>query len=187
MSNAGRPTVITPKVVSQLVALLSVGLTVREACLESGISHEAYYSRARNDDQFADEMANAQNNLTNTAKKVVAHKIMDHDAKTSMWWLERIDKKELARLQAKGGVSSTAQPEEDEQITPTTTEEMIEIYEGYEQLIAHRYEQTLTDKIYELPESERDEAKRKLNELSFRELTELAVADMGGSLWHREK
>lgn len=51
-NKVGRPTVITYKVVSQLEALLSVGLTVREACLESGISHEAYYSRVRSDDRF---------------------------------------------------------------------------------------------------------------------------------------
>jgi len=186
MSNAGRPTVITPKVVNQLEALFSVGLTVREACLESGISHEAYYSRVRNDEQFADKMANAQNNLTNTAKKIVAYKLMDQDAKTAMWWLDRLDKKEVIKLQALVDGSKTTDPEAEPE-GPSSIQDMIEYYEGYENLIAIKYKMTLESEVYELPELERYEANQKLYALSHRELCELAIAEYGPSLWHREK
>ncbi len=138
-NKAGRPTVITPKVVSKLEALFSVGLTVREACLESGISHEAYYSRVRSDEQFADKMANAQNNLTNTAKKVVAYKLMDQDAKTAMWWLDRLDKKEMAKQQAVTDGLPTAETETE----PLSFEDMIELYEGYEMMLGLKHKMEL--------------------------------------------
>ena len=159
-SNAGRPTVITPKVVSQLEALLSVGLTVREACLESGISHEAYYSHARSDEQFADKMANAQNNLTNTAKKIIAYKLMDHDAKTAMWWLERLDKKEIAKLQAK---EPQVQCQADEDQEPASMEDLIQDFTMYQAFIATKYElerdanggKPLPSEYYSLSKAER--------------------------------
>jgi len=50
---AGRPKATDkPDVVSILVTSFHSGMTVREACWQSGISHEAYYSRLRSDGQF---------------------------------------------------------------------------------------------------------------------------------------
>lgn len=186
-SQAGRPTVLTPKVVSQLEALLSCGLTVREACLESEISHEAYYNKARTDQQFADKMTKAQNTVTTTAKKVVATKVLGGDTKTAMWWLDRLDKKEQAKVQ---GVAEGSQPPDTEAGLETesqSTEDMIEIYEGYEQLIALKYKEVLISRIYDLPESERYEANNQLYALNYRELYEQATAEYGHSSWYRDK
>lgn len=186
-TQVGRPTVITPKVVSQLEALLSVGLTVREACLESEISHEAYYNRVRSDEQFADKMAKAQNAVTTMAKKVVATKVLGGDTKTAMWWLDRLDKKELAKLQAVADGSQPVDPDADPEGEPPSIQETIEGYEVYEQMLAIRHKMTLEGKVYELPKAEQYEAFNKLSELSNRELCELAIAEHGGSLWHKEK
>jgi hypothetical protein len=187
----GRPTVITPKVVSQLVTWLSIGLTVREACLEAGISHEAYYSRVRSDEQFADKMAKAQNTVTTTAKKVVATRVLDGDTKTAMWWLDRLEKRELATLQAVADGSQTIDPvtvpEADPEVKPPSTQDLIEYYENIERLIGHKYKQELLGEVYQLPEAERYEAHQKLNALTNREVYELAVAKYGHSTSHREK
>lgn len=88
-NEAGRPTVITPEVVSLLIASFHSGLTVREACWQSGISHEAYYSRLRSDEQFADTMARAQSDITITAKKLVTKDIRNGSVSAAKWWLER--------------------------------------------------------------------------------------------------
>ncbi len=85
----GRPTVITPEVVSLLVSSFHNGLNVREACWQSGISHEAYYNRLRSDEKFADIIAKAQAYPTSTAKQVVIEAINKGDLSTSKWWLER--------------------------------------------------------------------------------------------------
>ena len=91
-SNAGRPTVITPEVVSILVAAFHSGLTVREACWQAGISHEAFYSRTREDQQFSDTMSRAQAAVTISAKKLIADSISKGNIASAKWWLERHDK-----------------------------------------------------------------------------------------------
>ncbi len=85
----GRPTVITPDVVSLLVSSFHNGMNVREACWQSDISHEAYYNRLRSDEQFADIMAKAQAYPTSKAKQVVVEAINKGDVSASKWWLER--------------------------------------------------------------------------------------------------
>jgi hypothetical protein len=97
---AGRPTVITPEVVSILVGCFQDGMTVREACWQSVISHEAYYSRVRSDEQFADTMARAQSLATVDARKVVIEAIKKGDLNTSKWWLERKAPDEFGRNSA---------------------------------------------------------------------------------------
>ncbi len=96
-TKVGRPTVLTPEVVSILVTCFQDGMTVREGCWQSVISHEAYYSRIRSDEQFADTMARAQSLATVDARKVVIEAIKHGDLKTSMWWLERKAPDEFGR------------------------------------------------------------------------------------------
>jgi hypothetical protein len=94
---AGRPTVITPEVVSILISSFHSGMTVREACWQSGISHETYYSRIREDDEFADTMARAQILCNQKARMVVIDAINNGDVSTSKWWLERKASEEFGR------------------------------------------------------------------------------------------
>lgn len=102
MSNpVGRPTKITPKVVSILVDCFHSGMTVREACLHAVISPDTYYSHARKDQQFSDIMDRAQTVPTTTAKMVVVDAIHRGDLNASKWWLERKAVNEFGRnLQA---------------------------------------------------------------------------------------
>ena len=87
--NRGRPTVVTPEVVSILVNCFKSGMSVREACLQSVISHETYYSRVREDKQFADIMGRAQQAPTISARQVIVEAINNGSLSASKWWLER--------------------------------------------------------------------------------------------------
>lgn len=92
----GRPTVITAKVVRLLVTSFHNGLTVRQACWQSGISHEAYYQRLRNDIDFADTMSKAQYLPSITARTNITKAIKKGDISSSRWWLERKEKDEFS-------------------------------------------------------------------------------------------
>jgi hypothetical protein len=86
----GRPKVTDkPDVVSLLVSAFRDGLTVRQACIQSGISHEAYYRRCRDDADFADKMHYAQQAVIITARKNVIKAIQGGDLRASQWWLEK--------------------------------------------------------------------------------------------------
>lgn len=90
MSSApGRPKKITPEVVSILVNCLKNGMSVREACVQSVISHETYYSRVREDKHFADIMDRAQQVPTISARRVIVEAINNGSLSASKWWLER--------------------------------------------------------------------------------------------------
>lgn len=88
----GRPKVTDkPDVVSLLVGACRDGLTVRQACIQSGISHEAYYRRCRDDSEFADKMYYAQQSVVIVARKNVIKAIKGGDLRASQWWLEKHD------------------------------------------------------------------------------------------------
>jgi hypothetical protein len=109
----GRPKVTDKSgVVSILVACFHDGMTVREACWQSGISHEAYYSRVRSDEQFADTMAKAQSQVTVNAKRIVAQAIAKGDMAAAKWWLERKARDEFGKP-AEYQISPQAPPEEE--------------------------------------------------------------------------
>jgi len=92
----GRPKATTDKVVSLLVTCFHNGLSVRQACWQSGISHEAYYQRLRNDVEFADTMNKAQELPSITARTNIMKAIRKGDVSTSRWWLERKEKDEFS-------------------------------------------------------------------------------------------
>lgn len=103
-NKAGRPTVITAEIVSLLVTAFHNGLTVREACWQSGISHETYYNRLRSDEQFADTMARAQSDLVITAKSLMAKELRSGSVAAAKWWLEHssfntTDNEQLSKAQ----------------------------------------------------------------------------------------
>lgn len=88
----GRPKVTDkPDVVSLLASAFRDGLSVRQACIQSGISHEAYYRRCRDDGEFADKMYYAQQSVVITARKNVIKAIKGGDLRASQWWLEKHD------------------------------------------------------------------------------------------------
>ena len=88
----GRPKVTDkPDVVSLLVSAFRDGMTVRQACIQSGISHEAYYRRCREDTDFADKMYYAQQTVLTAARRNVIKAIKGGDLRVSQWWLEKHD------------------------------------------------------------------------------------------------
>lgn len=88
----GRPKVTDkPDVVSLLVSAFRDGLSVRQACIQSGISHEAYYRRCRDDSEFADKMYYAQQSVLIAARKNVIKAVKSGDLRASQWWLEKHD------------------------------------------------------------------------------------------------
>lgn len=95
MSNSGktgRPKVTNKHdVVSLLVGAFRDGLTIRQACIQSGISHDAYYRRCREDADFADKMYFAQQTVMTLARKNVIKAIKGGDLRASQWWLEKHD------------------------------------------------------------------------------------------------
>jgi len=97
MSKVGRPTVITPEVVSVLVTSLQDGMTVRQACWQSAISHEAYYSRLRSDEKFADIMTRSQDVISMKARRVIIEAINAGNVNASKWWLEKKAPEEFGR------------------------------------------------------------------------------------------
>lgn len=93
----GRPTVLTPDVVSKLEEVLKDGGTITEACEQAGISRDTYHRNVNDDSKFSDKMAKAQEYVTEVAKSVVARDITKRkNTETAKWWLERKRKSEFS-------------------------------------------------------------------------------------------
>jgi hypothetical protein len=129
MSKSGRPKVTDkPDVVSLLMASFQNGLTVRQACIQSGISHEAYYRRLREDSEFADKMYFAQQSVVMQAKKNVIQAIKKGDIKTSIWLLNKV----------RPEVETSPETQQSERSRPKTLlEHMKELQQIEEQVITH--------------------------------------------------
>ncbi len=125
MKTNGRPTVITPKVVRELQSCLELGMSVREACSQSGISHEAYYYRLRKDEQFADKMYNSQQQPTIKAKMLLVAAISNGDLKSAKWWLERKEAQEFG-VHRKVVVEEQI-PEPENELSQLTDEQLIQL------------------------------------------------------------
>lgn len=161
---SGRPTVITTKVVSLLAASFQNGLTVREACWQSGISHEAYYNRLRSDEQFADTMAKAQSTVSVNAKGLIAKAIKKGDLGVAKWWLERKSRDEFGR----DYVPEPEPPSDEADVSKYTDEEIAEIYKNYTKIAVSEYKHKELARISKLglPENEKYSRYNELYALS---------------------
>lgn len=92
-----RPTVITPEVQAELTLYLSQGANNTEACRLANISEDSFYTRVKNDKEFADKMELARNETVLQAKKVVKQAINEGDKQMASWYLERKAKAEFAQ------------------------------------------------------------------------------------------
>ncbi len=150
-SNRGRPKVTSkPDVVSLLVTSFHSGLNVREACFQSGISHEAYYNRLRSDEQFADTMAKAQMQSKMNAKTVIVKAIEGGDVSAAKWWLERKARDEFGRDSIPEAPLEPAERQ-------MSDAEMAAVVEDYKKLTIHEYKQREMARIANLglPEAEK--------------------------------
>lgn len=130
---SGRPTKITPEVVSILADCLRQGMTIREACLQAVISHDTYYNRLKNDVQFADIMDRAQMQPTITARKVLVNQINKGDVSVAKWWLERKEPREFSLRR-----EFEVQAEQEEAPNPFTLMTNEELYSVAEELLEYR-------------------------------------------------
>lgn len=133
MSNkrsVGRPKVTDKQdVVSLLVASFHSGFTIREACWQSGISHEAYYQRLRSDVEFADIMVRAQSLTTMKAKQVIIAAIEKGNIGAARWWLERKASEEFGN---KNIANSEFESSENKLPEPLKGKQLLESIKEYE-------------------------------------------------------
>lgn len=103
---AGRPTKKDAEVVGKLIAGFNNGFNDSEACSYAGIARDTFYSWRKNDKQFSDKIAVAQEYPNKKAKEVVLDGINAGNSSDAKWWLERRDKEFKAKgeLEHKGEV-----------------------------------------------------------------------------------
>ena len=89
MTNRGRPTVLTDRLVRKLEDCLKCGMSVSDACFTSGISRDTFYRRFNEDSDFSDKMTWARNYTTLQAKQNISKAIAEGDLKLSIWLLNR--------------------------------------------------------------------------------------------------
>lgn len=171
-----RPTVITARVVSLLVTGFHNGLSVRQACFQAGISHEAYYARLRSDKAFTDTMSRAQQLVSMTARTSITNAIKSGDVAASKWWLERRDRDDFSlkqEIEMEGTIETPAQP-------PLTEEKINEIMRDQAKLVAYRYRSKESDRINRTAESESDRVSQltKLYALPREEMVRRALANV---------
>lgn len=93
---AGRPTVMTPEVVSKLEQAFSMGCSDLEACLFADISKQALYDYQEKNPEFADRKAMLKQKMIFKARSVIAEALNNKDENTAKWLLERKLKDEFS-------------------------------------------------------------------------------------------
>lgn len=111
----GRPTVMTPVVVSKLEQAFSLDSTISEACFYAGITRETYYEFLKREPEYADRFEALRNRLVLKARETVAREI-GKNYQNSMDYLTRKRKNEFSTRQELTGAEGTP-------LTPTLTDE----------------------------------------------------------------
>lgn len=142
-SKAGRPTKMTPEVVTKLVAAFNMGYNDSEAAAYAGVSRKTFYDWKCEHPDFRYKINRAKLVPTTKAKEVVINAINSGNLHAAKWWLERKAADEF----------STA-PQEAPPIPPELQDyisNMQEIIRITEQRIGIRYR----DQLYAIREKER--------------------------------
>ena len=92
----GRPTVITPEVLSKLEYGFMKGLTDAECCLYAGICKQALYDYCNKNPEFTDRKEDLKKQPSVKAKLNVTEAIDNGDIDLSRWYLERKNKDEFS-------------------------------------------------------------------------------------------
>lgn len=94
----GRPTKMTPDVISKLQYAFAMDCTVREACLYAGVSHEAYNNYCQKHPEFREQVSRLRETPVLHARSTVV-KDLKKNPDTAKWYLERKRKKEFTAKQ----------------------------------------------------------------------------------------
>ncbi|MBC8418754.1 MAG: hypothetical protein H8E10_09200 [Desulfobacterales bacterium] len=92
----GRPTVMTPDVLSKLEQAFSIGATDLEACAHAGCATPSYYRYIGDHPEFRERVNALKEKLPLKAKSRLAKLINDGDKTTVLWYLERKKRNEFS-------------------------------------------------------------------------------------------
>lgn len=95
-SNAGRPTVITPKIIEKLEEAFIDGMSDEEACILAGITTTPFYNYQKENPEFKERKDRLKQALGIKAKATLAKAIFKGDKETTKWWLSRKKKDEFS-------------------------------------------------------------------------------------------
>ena len=95
----GRPTKVTPEVVTKLEQAFSMGCTDEEACLFADISRMSLQRYQEAHPSFRDRKALLKQKLVLKARSVIAEALNRKDENTAKWYLERKAKNEFSARQ----------------------------------------------------------------------------------------
>ena len=93
----GRPTKVTPEVVTKLEQAFSMGCTDEEACLFADISRMSLQRYQEAHPSFRDRKALLKQKLVLKARSVIAEALNRKDENTAKWYLERKRKDEFSQ------------------------------------------------------------------------------------------
>ena len=101
-NKGGRPTKKTDQTVSKLEYAFGIGCSIEEACLHADISRETYYDWSSKDEGFSDRMRLLRDKPALQARKVINDALIDGDASTAKWYMERKKSQEFSTQQDLG-------------------------------------------------------------------------------------
>lgn len=85
----GRPTVVTPEVISKLEKAFAMGSSVTEACFYADISRQVYYQYINSHPDLKDRVKRLQSNPVLRARNVIMTALSEGDVAIAKWYLER--------------------------------------------------------------------------------------------------
>ena len=92
----GRPSKMTPEVVTKLEYAFAKSFTDEQACQHVDISRECLNNYCIANPEFRDKKESLKRNLTLKAKMNVVESIESGEISSSKWWLERKNKEEFS-------------------------------------------------------------------------------------------
>jgi len=101
--DVGRPTVMTPEIITKLEQAFSLGASDLEACFYAGIGKTTLYEYQNKNPDYAERKAALKDKLVLKARTVLAKAMEDGDKQTAQWYLERKKKDEFSQRQEQTG------------------------------------------------------------------------------------
>lgn len=95
----GRPTVITPEIITKLEEAFSVGASDKEAIFYANIGSSTFYEYCSNNPDFAERKEQLKDMPKYQARKNISKALNDGDKDISKWYAERKIKGEFSPRQ----------------------------------------------------------------------------------------
>jgi hypothetical protein len=95
-NKGGRPTKMTPEIVTKLEYAFSKSFTDEQACFHVGISRECLNNYCIANPGFRDKKEALKKNVSLKAKLNVVEGVESGELSASKWWLERKNKEEFS-------------------------------------------------------------------------------------------